>query len=639
MMTETTDAKLNLKSMPNPAPNYTCNDTPNAANALLANERQAKLTARIKQLPNLPGVYKMLDKAGEVLYVGKAKSLKKRVSSYFVKQHSCAKTQALVMRIDDFELILTRGEVEALLLEQNLIKAHRPPYNVMLRDDKSYLYLYLSSDKYPRVAVGRGRGNHVAGRFFGPYPSGASAKEIKELVQKLFLIRSCSNGEFASRKRPCLEYQIKRCKAPCVGLVALDDYQADVAAALSFLKGDISSIQAALIDKMQAAAEDMAFEQAAMYRDRLSMLSDISARQAVYKTQGEADVMAQVSGAGVTCVHVLTVRGGQVLGGKNYFVDDVDMADDEAEKLARFVMSFYREVSEDVPSEIITSLPLPDCEAMAEVLSAGEKKVHIKHKVREHRREWLDIAKLNADNALAAQLQDHHELKARFEALKQVLASVSHRPIDRIECFDISHTLGEAAVGSCVVFDQGGARRRDYRHYAIYDIQAGDDYAAMRQVLTRRYQKQPLPDLLLIDGGKGQLNVAKEVLTELGKLEETLLVSVAKGEGRKAGLEVLHFLAHPPLDLPATDKALHLLMHIRDEAHRFAITHHRKKRDKARGASVLEVIPGLGAVRRRTLLSHFGGIGQLLGASEEEIAGVQGIGKTLAATIYKALHG
>ena len=602
-------------------------------------DRKARLKHLIKRLPNLPGVYKMLGKNGDILYVGKAKSLKSRVNSYFAKTIDHPKTRALVARIHNIETIITRSETEALLLEQNLIKEYRSPYNVLLRDDKSYLYVFISADKpYPRLAYGRGKGNHQKGRFFGPFPSAHAAKETLALMQKMFQVRQCTNTFFKQRKRPCLEYQIKRCRAPCVGLVSPEEYLEDVNNTIRFLKGDSSDIHSALIEKMEGAAEALDFEKAVFYRDQLSMLREVQARQAVYTVQGEADVIAISSQAGMTTVNVLTVRGGRVLGGKNYF-PDVDSSEPIADNLSAFITSFYFQVTDDLPSEIILSHKLPDQQAISEALTTHfGSKVTIKTNVREHRAEWLDLATLNASNALKTKLGDYLELHARFNALKDVLADVTDRAIDRIECFDISHTMGEATIGSCVVFDQGGARRRDYRQYAIHDIVGGDDYAAMQQVLTRRYKKQPLPDLLLIDGGKGQMSIAKEVLTELGILGDTLLIGVAKGEGRKAGLEVLHFLDHEPLDLPMDSKALHLLMHIRDEAHRFAITAHRKKRDKRRSSSVLEVIPGLGEKRRRDLLNHFGGMQQLLGASQQELAGVNGIGPVLAKTIYKVLH-
>lgn len=604
-------------------------------------DRKARLDHLIKRLPNLPGVYKMLSKNGDIIYVGKAKSLKSRVNSYFAKTIDHPKTRALVQRIDNIETIITRSETEALLLEQNLIKLHRPPYNVLLRDDKSYLYVFISADKpYPRLAYGRGKGQHQKGRFFGPFPSAHAAKQTLLMMQKMFMVRQCTNAFFAQRQRPCLEYQIKRCKAPCVGLVSPEDYADDVNNTIRFLKGEGTDLQVKLVGKMEQAAEDMNFEQAALYRDQLSMLREVQAKQAVYTVKGEADIIAIASQAGITCVHVMNVRNGQVLGGNNYF-PDVDSENDIADNLSEFVSSFYFQVSDDLPEELIISHELPDQTAMTEALTETfGKKVTIKTKVREQRNEWLTLAQMNANNALQTKLGDYLEVKSRFNALNEVLKeALQGKSLDRIECFDISHTMGEATIASCVVADQGGLRKRDYRQYAIHGITGGDDYAAMKQVLTRRYSKQPLPDLLLIDGGKGQLNMAKDVLSELGILPQTLLVGVAKGEGRKAGLEVLHFIDREPLDLPADSKALHLIMHIRDEAHRFAITAHRKKRDKRRSSSVLEAIPGLGEKRRRELLNHFGGLQQLLGASQDEIGQVNGIGKVMANTIYKVLHG
>lgn len=604
-------------------------------------DRKARLDHLIKRLPNLPGVYKMLGKNGDIIYVGKAKSLKSRVNSYFAKTIDHPKTRALVQRIDNIETIITRSETEALLLEQNLIKLHRPPYNVLLRDDKSYLYVFISADKpYPRLAYGRGKGQHQKGRFFGPFPSAHAAKQTLLMMQKMFMVRQCTNAFFAQRQRPCLEYQIKRCKAPCVGLVSPEEYADDVNNTIRFLKGEGTDLQVKLVGKMEQAAEDMNFEQAALYRDQLSMLREVQAKQAVYTVKGEADIIAIASQAGITCVHVMNVRNGQVLGGNNYF-PDVDSENDIADNLSEFVSSFYFQVSDDLPEELIISHELPDQTAMTEALTETfGKKVTIKTKVREQRNEWLTLAQMNANNALQTKLGDYLEVKSRFNALNEVLKeALQGKSLDRIECFDISHTMGEATIASCVVADQGGLRKRDYRQYAIHGITGGDDYAAMKQVLNRRYSKQPLPDLLLIDGGKGQLNMAKDVLSELGILTQTLLVGVAKGEDRKAGLEVLHFIDREPLDLPADSKALHLIMHIRDEAHRFAITAHRKKRDKRRSSSVLEAIPGLGEKRRRELLNHFGGLQQLLGASQDEIGQVNGIGKVMANTIYKVLHG
>ncbi|WP_410473055.1 excinuclease ABC subunit UvrC [Faucicola mancuniensis] len=603
-------------------------------------EKKQHLNHLLKRLPNLPGVYKMLGKNGDILYVGKAKSLKNRVNSYFAKTIDHPKTRALVQRIDNIETIITRSETEALLLEQNLIKLHRPPYNVLLRDDKSYLYVFVSTDKFPRLAYGRGKGQHQKGKFFGPFPSAHSAKQTLLLMQKMFMVRQCSNAFFSARKRPCLEYQIKRCKAPCVGLVSQEEYLDDVNNTIRFLKGEGNDIQQAIIAKMEKSAEELNFEQAVFYRDQLTMIRDVQAKQAVYTVKGEADIIAIDTQAGMTCVHVMNVRNGQMLGGNSYF-PDVDSHNDIGENLSAFISSFYFQISDDLPDEIILSHDIPDQQAMTEALSQTfNKKVVLKQKVREQRAEWLTLANMNVKNALQTKLGDYLEIHQRYQALQGVLHDVLNgKTLDRIECFDISHTMGEATIASCVVCDTGGLRKRDYRQYAIHGITGGDDYGAMKQALTRRYSKNPLPDVLLIDGGKGQLNMAKDVLTELGILNQTLLIGVAKGEGRKAGLEVLHFIHHEPMDLPSDSKALHLIMHIRDEAHRFAITAHRKKRDKRRSSSVLEVIPGLGEKRRRDLLNHFGGLQQLLGASQDEIEQVNGIGKVMANTIYKVLHG
>ena len=597
-----------------------------------AGEHIEKILANMTQLP---GVYRMLGKDGELLYVGKAKNLKNRVSSYFVKTIEHPKTQALVARIYDIETLVVRSETEALLLEQNLIKLHRPPYNIMLRDDKSYVYIFVSADRpYPRIASGRGKGKHQVGKFFGPYPSAYNARDTLVVLQKLFNVRQCENSYFAQRQRPCLQYQIKRCSAPCVGLISPEEYKEDVNNSIRFLQGDSKDLNQQLIAKMEAAAEALEFEKAVFYRDRMALLREVQAQQAIYKVKGEADIIAIAYQAGVTCVQIMHVRNGKMLGGKSYFPDM--LGDDLGQMLADFIANFYFQVADEIPAELIVNVEVADCKELEQALQQHfGKRIHIKHKVRETRAEWQELAQMNVQHAIKGKLANHFELNERFHQLEQVVG----RPIDRIECFDISHTMGEDTVASCVVFDSGGIRKRDYRQFSIQDIQAGDDYAAMRQALTRRYKKAMLPDLLLIDGGKGQLNMAKDVLSELGILTQTLLVGVAKGEGRKAGLEVLHFIDREPLDLPADSKALHLIMHIRDEAHRFAITAHRKKRDKRRSSSVLEAIPGLGEKRRRELLNHFGGLQQLLGASQDEIGQVNGIGKVMANTIYKVLHG
>ena len=595
---------------------------------------QVHLEQLLSNMTQLPGVYRMLGKEGELLYVGKAKNLKNRVSSYFSKSVDHPKTQALVSRIYDIETLVVRSETEALLLEQNLIKLHRPPYNIMLRDDKSYVYIYVSADQpYPRIAMGRGKGRHQIGKFFGPYPSTVNAKDTLLILQKLFNVRQCENSYFAQRKRPCLQYQIKRCSAPCVGLIDKNSYAEDVKNSIRFLQGDSKDLNQQLIMQMEQAAEALEFEKAVFYRDRLALLREVQADQAIYKIKGEADILAIAYQAGVTCVQIMHVRHGKMLGGKSYFPDM--QSDDLGQMLSDFITNFYFQVADEIPDELICNVAVADAKQLEHaLLQQFNQKVQIKHNVRDTRAQWQQLAQMNVEHAIKAKLVNHLELNERFHQLGQVLG----RSIDRIECFDISHTMGEATVASCVVFDSGGMRKRDYRQFSIDDIQAGDDYAAMRQALTRRYQKHILPDLLLIDGGKGQLNMAMQVMQDLGLTEQAFLVGVSKGEGRKPGLETLHFTDGNSIQLPSDHKALHLIQQVRDEAHRFAITKHRAKRDKRRGGSVLEAIPGLGPKRRRDLLTHFGGIQGVLKASEKELGLVPGLGTVMARTIYKVLH-
>ena len=583
-------------------------------------------------MTTFPGIYKMLGKDGELLYVGKAKNLKNRISSYFVKTIEHPKTQALVSRIYDIETLVVRSETEALLLEQNLIKQHRPPYNVMLRDDKSYIYIFVSADKpYPRIASGRGKGKHQVGKFFGPYPSAYNARDMLLSLQKLFNVRQCENSYFSQRKRPCLQYQIKRCSAPCVGLISPEEYAQDVQNSIRFLKGDTKELNTELIANMEQAAEKLEFEKAVFYRDRLGLLREVQSQQAIYKIKGEADILAIAFQAGVVCVQIMHVRNGRMLGGKSYFPDM--QGNDAAQIMSDFIANFYFQVADEIPSELIVNVALPDQKLLEDALKQHfDKKIQIKHQVREVRAEWQQLAEMNVQHAIKGKLANHLELNERFHQLEQVL----DRPIDRIECFDISHTMGESPIASCVVFDQGGARKRDYRQFAIQDITGGDDYAAMRQALTRRYKKNMLPDLLLIDGGKGQLHMAMEVMQELGL--DAFMIGVSKGEGRKPGLETLHFTDGTKIQLAEDHKALHLIQQVRDEAHRFAITKHRAKRDKKRAGSVLEVIPGLGEKRRRDLLTHFGGIQGVLRATEKELMAVNGIGSAMARMIYKVLH-
>ncbi len=599
---------------------------------LVNSNAKAHIDTLISHMTTLPGIYRMLGKDGELLYVGKAKNLKNRISSYFVKTIEHPKTQALVSRIYDIETLVVRSETEALLLEQNLIKQHRPPYNVMLRDDKSYIYIFVSADKpYPRIASGRGKGKHQVGKFFGPYPSAYNARDMLLSLQKLFNVRQCENSFFTQRKRPCLQYQIKRCSAPCVGLISPEEYAQDVQNSIRFLKGDTKELNTELIANMEQAAEKLEFEKAVFYRDRLGLLREVQSQQAIYKIKGEADILAIAFQAGVVCVQIMHVRNGRMLGGKSYFPDM--QGNDVAQIMSDFIANFYFQVADEIPSELIVNVRLPDQKLLEDALKQHfDKKIQIKHQVREIRAEWQQLAEMNVQHAIKGKLANHLELNERFHQLEQVL----DRPIDRIECFDISHTMGESPIASCVVFDQGGARKRDYRQFAIQDITGGDDYAAMRQALTRRYKKNMLPDLLLIDGGKGQLHMAMEVMQDLDL--DAFMVGVSKGEGRKPGLETLHFTDGTKIQLAEDHKALHLIQQVRDEAHRFAITRHRAKRDKKRAGSVLEVIPGLGEKRRRDVLTHFGGIQGVLRATEKELMAVNGIGSAMARTIYKVLH-
>ncbi|RZU45229.1 excinuclease ABC subunit C [Fluviicoccus keumensis] len=599
-----------------------------------------RISAILATLPHKPGVYRMLGADAEILYVGKAKSLKSRVSSYFNKNITHPKTRALVSRIADIELTITSSEIEALLLEQTLIKTHKPPYNILLRDDKSYPYIFLSADSpYPRLGWRRGR-HEKGGRVFGPYPGAKAVYETLELLQRVFMVRQCDENTFRNRDRPCLQYQIKRCRAPCVKLVSPEAYAEDVINTVRFLEGRNTELQQRLIERMENASSEWQFEQAALFRDQLSALKQIQARQAVYCEQGEADIFALAQQAGGLAVSVMFVRGGRVLGTKSYFPDSVE--EEAAIVLADFIAGFYCQQERDLPEEILTDR---DLGGEGDVIVAAlqqqyGKRIQVRHRVRETRAAWLDLAHLNAEEALKARLANRLHLSARMAALQDALDLET--PPARMECFDISHSQGEAMVASCVVFDSEGPRKRDYRQYLIKDITPGDDYAAMEQALTRRFSRKAddavLPDILFIDGGKGQLAQAIRVL-DLLDIDSVLLVGVAKGEGRKPGLETLHFADdRDPLQLPADHPGLHVIQHIRDEAHRFAITRHRAKRDKKRRESPLESIPGLGPKRRRDLLNHFGGLQELEKAGISDIQAVPGIGLALAETIYAALH-
>ena len=594
--------------------------------------------AFLATLTHRPGVYRMLDERGEVLYVGKAKDLRKRVASYFTRANN-RRIQSMVARIRAIEVTVTHTEAEALLLENNLIKALKPRYNILLRDDKSYPYIHLSDDEYPRLGFHRGARNQ-GGRYFGPYPSSTAVRETLYLLQKIFPVRQCENSYFANRSRPCLQYQIKRCSAPCVGLVDPDRYRQDVRDIELFLEGKTQDVVKGLVARMEAAAQALEFEQAARYRDQIDAIRKVQERQYVSGERGDLDIVACALAEGQACVQVFFIRQGRNLGNKAYFPRG-SAERTEGEVLAAFIAQFY--LGKAVPAELLLSHRPEDADLLAEALGrqAGHK-VRLSTAPRGARARWLKLARHNAELALKSRLASSDNQRRRLEALQQALGLAE--PPRRMECFDISHTRGERTVAACVVFDEQGPRKGDYRRFNIQGITPGDDYAAMAQALERRYRRLmegegKLPDVLFIDGGKGQLAAAARVLDELG-VKGVLLVGVAKGPARRAGEEQLFLLEYQqPLILGGHSPALHLVQQIRDEAHRFAISGHRQRRARARTRSVLETIPGIGAKRRARLLKQFGGLQGLARAGVEDIATVDGISTRLAEKIYQAFHG
>ncbi|MDH0896172.1 MULTISPECIES: excinuclease ABC subunit UvrC [unclassified Pseudomonas] len=588
-----------------------------------------------------PGVYRMLDEAGKLLYVGKASNLKKRLASYFRKSGLAPKTAALVGRIAQVETTIVANETEALLLEQTLIKQWRPPYNILLRDDKSYPYVLLSDADYPRLGIHRGA-KKDRGRYFGPYPSAGAIRESLNLLQKTFQVRQCEDSYFRNRTRPCLQYQIKRCKGPCVGLVEPEEYAEDVRHSVMFLEGRSNALAEELSASMERAAMNLEFERAAELRDQISVLRRVQDQQSMEGGSGDVDVVAAMVSPGGACVHLISVRGGRVLGSKNFF-PQVGIEEEGGAVLAAFIAQYYLSSHErDLPGELIVNTTHEDLPVVATAI--GElrgREIAISHRVRGTRARWQHLAVTNAEQALGARLANRQHVAARFDALADALSL--DEPPQRLECYDISHSSGEATVASCVVFGPEGPLKSDYRRYNIEGVTAGDDYAAMHQALTRRFSKLKdgegkLPDILLVDGGKGQLAMAREVLQELA-VPELILLGVAKGVTRKPGLETLYLNdADHEFTLPADSPALHLIQQIRDEAHRFAITGHRARRGKARRTSSLEEVAGVGPKRRRELLKHFGGLQELNRASIEEIAKAPGISKKLAESIYAALH-
>lgn len=600
------------------------------------------IKAFLSSLPNQPGVYQMLDKAGEILYVGKARDLKKRISSYFSNRAHDLKTIALLKHVEDITVTITHSENDALLLECNLIKKHKPHYNVLFRDDKSYPYILITDDAFPRIDLYRGN-KKEKGQYFGPYPNSTAVRETIHVIQRLFHLRTCSDGFYANRTRPCLQHQIGRCSGPCGNLISAEEYQRNVQHAVLFLQGKSQLILDELNKRMEQFSKELNFEAAAHVRDQILKLRQIQERLYVSAEQGNVDVIGLASSAGMICIQLLVIRGGRVLGSRAYF-PSVPAGSSPEEILTSFITQHYlgeNKDGQDIPKEIIIDHALSEKTWLCAALSQhAAHKVTVSHHVRGERKKWLEIANTSAKQAVASRLLNRANTKERFEALQMVLG-LKCLP-KRIECFDISHSMGEETVGSCVVFNINGSAKSDYRRFNITGITPGDDFAAMQQALTRRFKRlqaenEKMPDILLIDGGKPQLTAALHVLDEL-KIQKILTIGIAKGVTRKPGFETLYFADGTSIHLPADSLALHLIQQIRDEAHRFAITGHRNRRDKKRVTSSLESIPGIGAKRRRELLRYFGGIQAINHASLEELAKVPGISQALAERIFSALH-
>ena len=595
----------------------------------------------LQNLTHRPGVYRMLDAKHNVLYVGKASDLKKRVASYFQRTQAAPKTAALMELVRNVEVTVTNTEAEALLLEYNLIKQHRPRYNVTLRDDKSYPYIYVSTNhRFPRLQFHRGA-RKGKGRYFGPYPSTGAVRQTLNDLQKLFMVRQCQDSFFRNRSRPCLQYQIKRCTAPCVGLISEQQYAADIAAAIDFLDGKNRAVVAAFVARMEAAAANQEYEQAARFRDQVARLKEVEARQLVSRTsRQDLDILGFASNGAMHVVTVLFIRNGAVLGSHDHY-PRLAGETDRARILNGFVAQYY--LGRDVPAEIILDAEIEDAELLEKELSArAAHKVAIRHRVRGDRQRWLAMAETNAEQGLNLLVASNATLRRQFAALATALGAEDDG-IQRLECFDVSHTSGEATVAACVVFNAAGPLKSDYRRFNLTPAAAGDDYSALAEALRRRYARVkkgevPLPDVLFVDGGKGQLSTAMTVLDEL-ELGWLRVVAVAKGRARKPGAEQLFVPgSSSPLLLAADSPALLLVQQLRDEAHRFAITGHRQRRGKARTHSRLEEIPGLGPKKRRELLRQFGGLQGVMGAGVDDLIKVHGIGRRLAESIYNDLH-
>ncbi|MBL4816703.1 MAG: excinuclease ABC subunit UvrC [Shewanella sp.] len=599
----------------------------------------------LKSVSSSPGVYRMYDAEDIVIYVGKAKDLKKRLSSYFRKNLVHVKTQALVSHIANIDVTVTHSETDALILENDYIKQYMPRYNVLLRDDKSYPYILLSHHKHPRLAYHRGP-KRDKGAYFGPYPNGGAVRESLHLMQKIFPIRQCDDLYYKSRSRPCLQYQIGRCSAPCVDKISSEDYEAQVKLASLFLKGKNQQVMVELVSKMEACAQSLEYEKAASYRDQISALRRVAEQQEVSGTSGDMDVIGAHYASGVACFHLLFIRNGKIFGSRSYY-PSVPAQTDMDEVLSAFMIQFYLngDSQRTLPKEILLSQSFDDLPQLEKAIqTALDKKVEIKTNVRSERANFLRLAVTNATNAVNTRLSHKNTVEQRFLLLEEALEMTTR--VQRMECFDISHTMGESTVASCVVFNREGPNKADYRRYNINGITPGDDYAAMKQAITRRFDKidktGKIPDILFIDGGLGQLRIAQKIVDEKFAHIDTapMLIGIAKGEGRKPGLETLIYGENElSFSIAADSGALHLIQHIRDESHRFAITGHRNKRQKTRNTSTLESIAGVGPKRRKALLQFLGGIQEVKSASVAEMAKVPGISVDMAQKIHDSLRG